>query len=84
MIKYEYKFKDFKDTNNPLHKIKENQLQGNKCLINDQESTNIPIVKMMKTVQGLRIEFNNKRETLMRSQAEMKMELKYPITKLGN
>lgn len=38
----------------------------------------------MTTTQDLRMEFNKEIETLKRAQAEMKMDLKNPITQLEN
>lgn len=41
-------------------------------------------MEMIKTMQDLRAEFNQAVETLKRTQTEMKMEWKTPVTQLGN
>lgn len=44
--------KEFKeDTTNWFNEIKENGLNGTKCLSEAQENTNVMLMKMMRTVQ---------------------------------
>lgn len=49
-----------------------NELQENKCLSHAQESTNVKVIEILKTIEDLETEFNKERETLKKIQTKMK------------
>lgn len=49
-----------------------------------KENTSIRLMEMTKTIQKLRMKFNEEIETLKRTQIEMKLELKTPGAQLEN
>lgn len=75
--------KDFKevkeDPKKQLSKIKEKEHKENKHMDHTQNNTNIRLMELTKTNQDFRMEINQERETLKRTQVEIKMELRNPI-----
>lgn len=83
IINFTKEFDEFKqDSKNQLNGIKEKVLEENKHLSGAQENTNWQ--KWQRQSNTLRTECNTELETLKRTHAELKVELKNPITLLEN
>lgn len=72
-------FKEFReDTKKQFSEIKEKVLKENKHPSDAQENINKWLVEMTKTIQDLRMKFNQEINTVKSSQSEMRMEVKTP------
>lgn len=63
-----------------MKKPTQGNLRRNKQLSGAQENTTRKLMEMTQMVQNLQMEFSKDIETLGRTQVEMKMKLKMPIS----
>lgn len=64
--------------------IKEKIVKENNHSNDAQENTQMRLMEVMKTIQDLRMELNKETGALNKTQAEMQVKFKNPLTQLEN